>query len=425
MKFYIDTLGCKVNAYESRVMADILSNAGYCEIDNAKKADIIIVNTCSVTNVADRKSAKTIRKMHRENENAILIVTGCFSQINKEGILKTEGVSIVLGNKNKTKIVTYLKEYLKKREKQDQVKNIMKTDFEEMRLNNFNKTRAFVKIEDGCNNFCTYCIIPYTRGNVRSKKREDVLDEVKSLIQNGHKEIVLTGIHTGHYKTENCDFASLLEDLVQINGLERLRISSIEMNEINDKVLHVLANTPILVDHFHIPLQSGSNKILKKMNRKYNKTDFMKKVEEIRKVRPSISITTDVIVGFPGEGEEEFAETIDTIKKIGFSKLHVFPYSKRKGTKAANMEDQVQEFVKKERTHMLLKLSKQLEEDYMEKFREKEMTFLPEVYKDGYLIGHTENYLLVKARGSETDLNKDIKVKIIDICYPYVIGRRK
>ena len=423
MNFYIYTLGCKVNTYESRVMADLLTNSGYKEVEDEKKADIVIVNTCSVTNNADRKSAKTIRKMAREKKK-VLVVTGCFSQASKEEVWKIEGVSIVLGNKNKTKIVSYIEEYLKKHQKQDKVENIMKTDFEEMKLNNFNKTRAFVKIEDGCNNFCTYCIIPYTRGNVRSKKREDVLKEVKMLVENGHKEIVLTGIHTGNYKVGEYDFANLLEELVQIKGLERLRISSIEMNEINERVLKVLKESPILVDHMHIPLQSGSDKILKEMNRKYNKKQFIEKIEEIRKIRPLISITTDVIVGFPKEEEKEFEETIDTIKKVHFSKLHVFPYSKRKGTKASTMEGQVEENIKKQRAHILLALSKELEIKYMEKYIGKEVIFIPEIWENGFLIGHTENYLQVKSKVKEEEKNKDIKVKLSKINYPYIIGER-
>lgn len=422
MKFYIYTLGCKVNTYESRVMADLLINSGYEEVENEKEADILIVNTCSVTNNADRKSAKTIRKMAKEQK--ILVVTGCFSQVSKQEVLEIEGVSIVLGNKNKTKIVSYIEEYQKEKKKQDRVEKLKQVSFEKMKLNNFNKTRAFVKIEDGCNNFCSYCIIPFTRGNVRSKKREEVLEEVETLVKNGHKEIVLTGIHTGNYKVENYDFASLLEEIVQIKGLERLRISSIEMNEINDRVLKVIEKSSILVDHMHIPLQSGSDKILKEMNRKYNKEDFIQKIETIRKIRPCMSITTDVIVGFPKEGKKEFEETIETIKKIEFSKLHVFPYSKRKGTKAAAMKEQVDENTKKERTHILLNLSKELEQKYMEKYIGKEVTFIPEVWKENYLIGHTQNYLLVKAKGKKQELNKDIKVKITEINYPYEIGER-
>ena len=301
------------------------------------------------------------------------------------------------------------------------IQDVMNTDFEKMNINNFDKTRAFVKIEDGCDNFCTYCIIPYTRGNVRSKEPREVINEVEILVKGGHKEVVLTGIHTGHYGFNDFDFADLLEALVKIDGLERLRISSIEMNEVTDKVLNVFKNSNILVDHIHLPLQSGSDTVLKRMNRKYLKKDFIEKVNELRKIRPNISITTDVIVGFPEETEEEFLETIDTIKKINFSKIHVFTYSIRKGTPAENMK-QVDGNIKKERVKKLLNLSQELEQSYFEKFINKEVVFISEVYKDGYLIGHTGNYLLVKTKGTEEELHKDKIVTIKEIKYPYCIG---
>ncbi|MBQ9181421.1 MAG: tRNA (N(6)-L-threonylcarbamoyladenosine(37)-C(2))-methylthiotransferase MtaB [Bacilli bacterium] len=410
MKYVICTLGCKVNTYESGVMSDILENANYKKASNNEEADVVIINTCSVTNNADVKSKKLIRQMIRKHKNAYIIVTGCLSQVKADEIAAIEGVDLVIGNKNKTKILDYLKE----KEKRIDVYDISDTTFEPMKLNNFNKTRAFVKIQDGCNNFCSYCIIPYTRGNVRSKLKEDVLSEVENLIKNGHQEIVLTGIHTGNYNDfkNNYDFASLLEDLVKIKGLKRLRISSIEMNEINDRVLKTIKENGILVDHMHIPLQSGTDKILKLMNRKYNLKDFEEKINSIRKIRPNISITTDVIVGFPNETDEDFNKTKEFIKKIKFSKLHVFPYSKRTGTKAALMENQIDEEVKKQRVRELLQLSKQLESEYANKFVLKENYFLPEIYKDGYLIGHTGNYLLIKAKGNERDLHILRKIKI-------------
>ena len=343
------------------------------------------------------------------------------SQVETEKLKELEDVNIIIGNVNKSKIVDYIKNY---KSKLIDIKDILNyKEFENMSLNNFNKTRAFVKIEDGCENFCSYCIIPYTRGPVRSKKKEDVLEEVKSLINNGHKEIVLTGIHTGHYGFDDYSFSDLLLDLVKIDGLKRLRISSIEITEINDNVLEVIKNNNILVDHMHIPLQSGCDKILKLMNRKYDKEYFINKIETIRNIRTNMSITTDVIVGFPNETEEDFEETIKTIEKINFSKLHVFPYSKRKGTKAAVMENQVPENIKKERVKKLLGISKKLEIDYFSKFINKEVTFIPETYKDGYIYGHTGNYLLVKKLGSETDLNNEQKALIIDVNYPYVISK--
>ncbi len=424
MKFYIYTLGCKVNEYESRVMADLLTNQGFIESENDENVDVCIINTCSVTNTADHKSAKVIRSAIRKNPAAIVVVTGCFAQASQDNALQIEGVDIVIGNKNKTKIVDYINEFYQKKEQLALVEDMTHISFEPMRLNNFNKTRAFVKIQDGCNNFCSYCIIPYTRGNVRSKKKEDVIEEVKHLTKQGHKEIVLTGIHTGNYGAEftNYDFADLLKDLLQIKELHHLRISSIEMNEINDRVLKRMEENQVLVDHMHIPLQSGSNKILKAMNRKYDKTEFINKIKQIRDIRPNISITTDIIVGFPGETEEDFLEMIATIQEIGFTKLHVFPFSRRKNTVADTMENQIEDNLKKERVRILLELSKTLELAYMKEQLHKEMIFIPEIYKDGFLIGHTGNYLLIKCKGPCAYLHTERKVHLKELAYPYIIG---
>lgn len=424
MKFQIYTLGCKVNTYESNVMRDALLNKGYFEVGLKEKADITIINTCTVTNTADSKSMKVIRQAIRRNENAIIVVCGCLVQNKKEEVSKIDGVDIVIGNINKSKIVDYIEKYIEEKKQEVDVRNIMDTNFEPMMLNNFNKTRAFVKIQDGCNNFCSYCIIPYTRGNVRSKDKQSVLKEIQLLVDEGHKEVVLTGIHTGNYGAEFADykFADLLKDIVKIDKLERLRISSIEITEINDDVMEVIKENNILVDHMHIPLQSGSDAVLKRMNRKYDREYFINKIKKLRKIRPNISITTDVIVGFPGETKEEFEETIETIKKIEFTKLHVFPYSKREGTKAAVMDGQVDENIKKKRVKILLQLSKELEYNYMEKFIGKKVIFIPEMAKEEYIIGHTGNFLNVKYRGNKNDLNKDIEVKINNIEYPYCIG---
>lgn len=426
MKFNIYTLGCKVNTYETNVMSDLLKNRGYIEVSTEEEADISIINTCTVTNTADNKSFKTIRHAIKQNEEAIIVVVGCMSQNKKEEVLKVDGVDIVLGNIGKSKVVEYIDEYIKTKNKKLDIYDMMDTTFEPMILNNFNKTRAFVKIQDGCNNYCAFCIIPYVRGNVRSKEKADVIKEVKELIKEGHKEIVLTGIHTGHYGSDlnNYNFSNLLTDLCKIDGLERLRISSIEITELTDEFLNVLKNNKILVDHMHIPLQSGSDATLLRMNRKYNKKYFIDKIKKIRKIRPLISITTDVIVGFPGETEEEFNETIETIKKVEFTKLHVFPYSRRKGTKADEMENQIDERVKKDRVKILMNLSKELEEKYMNKFLNKEVIFIPEVRKGDFLIGHTGNYLQVKFKTNKDLLGTDVKAKIDSIEYPYVIGTK-
>ena len=417
MKYHIINLGCKVNAYETKVMSDLLNNNGYIK-GSIDDADIYIVNTCFVTNVAEHKSLQMIHKAIRKNHK-LVIVCGCLPQIKSEEVLNIDGVDIVIGNKDKTKIIEYINNYNKKISKIYDLSNV---EFENMQLNNFDKTRAFVKIQDGCNNFCSYCIIPYTRGNVRSKKREDVLNEINNLVNNGHKEVVLTGIHTGNYHDGEYDFADLLNDIVKIKKLKRLRISSIEITEINNRVMDIINNNQVLVDHMHIPLQSGSNEILKLMNRKYDVSYFIDKINKLREIRPNISITTDVIVGFPNETDELFSETIKNINKINFSKLHVFPYSRRTGTKADLMDNQIDDVTKKKRAHILIELSKNLELNYMNKFINKDIDFIPEIYKDGYLYGHTGNYLSIKAKGNKDLLNQIVNVTIQKIEYPYCIG---
>lgn len=424
MKFIISTLGCKVNTYESNVMRDLLINEGYIEAKDDEIADIAIINTCSVTNTSDSKSLKTIRHMIKKNPNAIIIVTGCFAQVNKEKLRDMDGISVVLGNHDKTKIVDYIKEYIENKKQIIKIYDLNEVPFECAKLNNFTKTRAFVKIEDGCENFCSYCIIPYTRGKVRSKKKEEVIEEITDLVKEGHKEVVLVGIHTGHYGAdlEEYSFSMLLEDICKIPGLERVRISSIEITELNDNFLEVLKNNKVIVNHIHIPLQSGANKILRDMNRKYDKEYFINKINTIRSIRPNISITTDLIVGFPNETEEDFNETIETLRKIEFAKIHVFPFSLRKGTACENMPNHISEEVKKTRVKQIIELSKEYEIKYMNKFIGQEVVFIPEVKRDDYLIGHTGNYLLIKMQ-TDMELNhNDIKCKIESVNYPYVIA---
>ena len=418
MSYKIITLGCKVNEYESEVMENLLENHGYVKSENP---DICIVNTCTVTNMADSKSRKLIRSVRKRFPNAILIIAGCMVQ-NKKDELDVDA-DIIIGNKHKTDILTYINEF--KDKKINVVENMDDAEFEDMFLNNFDLTRAYIKIEDGCDNYCSYCIIPYVRGHVRSKKHEKVIEEAKSLIKNGHKEIVLTGIHTGHYHDGNYSFADLLNDLVKLEGLKRLRISSIEITELNDKVLEVIKSNDILVNHMHIPLQSGSDRILKLMNRKYDKKYFINKIDKIKKIKEDMNITTDVIVGFPSETDMDFEECINTIERIGFTKLHVFPYSDRKGTIASKMDNKVPGNVKKERVKKLLEVSKNLELNYMNKHIGFDILFIPETYENGYLIGHTSNYLLIKAKGKKNLLGKEVLVKISKVEYPYLIGKVK
>ena len=415
------SLGCKVNMYESEYVINELKNAGY-EIKNFDDiCDVYIINTCTVTNNSDSKSRKMIRQAIKRNPDACVVAMGCFVAANPD--IQIDGLDIIIGNKDKSKIVELLDEYFKNKEVMRLEYTERLRDFEDMYINNFpGRTRAFVKIQDGCDNFCTYCIIPFVRGKCRSKDESKVIEEVKMLVRNGYKEVVLTGIHTGSFGVDlDTDFADLLDKLVKIDGLLRLRISSIETTELNEKVLNVLRNSKVLVDHLHIPIQAGSNEILKAMNRKYDLDYFFNKIKEIRDIRPDIAISTDVIVGFPGETEELFNTTIDTCKRLEFSKLHVFPYSERRGTASSRMEGKIDEHEKKMRSRKLIEVSKELEINYMKKFLNKEVEVLIEEFKDGYSYGHTGNYLYVKIN-KELPHNEIVKVTIKDIEYPYVIG---
>ena len=392
MKVGICSLGCKVNIYESELVTNILKNNNYTVVDFEDKADIYIINTCSVTNESDKKSRKMINRAKKNNPAAIIIVMGCYSQVNAEDI----DVDIVLGNKDKSKIVEIIEEYIKTKQKKKIIYDLTKVEFEKMEITNFDShTRAFVKIQDGCNAFCSYCIIPYVRGRVRSKDPEDVIKEVTTLVEKGYKEIVLTGIHTGRYGTDiNTTLEELLNKLVNIPNIYRIRLSSIEINEITPGIKELLKENKVMAKHLHIPLQSGSNKILKLMNRRYNKEEFLSMVDNLRDI-PDISLTTDLIVGFPNEGEEEFNETIDTLKKIGFTKIHTFPYSKRKGTPAATMDNQVSPEEKKRRVHRILDLSNKYEHNFYESKIGKIYDGVVEIHSNGTTIVHTSNFIPV------------------------------
>lgn len=394
MKFNIVTFGCKVNQYESNMMKEKMLSSNFFYEENMSDANIIIVNTCSVTNVADKKCLKMIRRIKREYPNALLVVAGCSSQ-NNQNVYEALDVDILLGNKDKSKIAELIKEYLDTEKKYVKFYNERDLDFEDMLINDYNHVRAFVKIEDGCDNFCSYCIIPFVRGSVRSKDFDTVIKEAKLLTEHGHKEIVLTGIHTGHYMSNNHDLTDLINELSKIDDLLRIRISSIEITELNDKFLEMLKINKKVCNHLHIPLQAGSDEILKRMNRKYDLAYYEDKINKIRSIRPDISITTDIIVGFPYETDELFNETLEFSKKMNFSKIHVFPYSIRVGTAAASMPNQVDEVTKKVRVKKLMALSKKQEKEYYEKFKGKELDILVEECDNNVSIGHTSNYLMV------------------------------
>ena len=408
MKVGIYTLGCKVNTYESEFIISLFKNRGYIITDFDDDCDIYIINTCTVTNNSDRKDRKIINSV--KNKDACIVVCGCFVESAKD--YDFTGIDVVIGNYNKSNIVDYVEEHLKTGKQIIAKDNIMTVPFEDMEINHFeSRTRAFVKIQDGCENYCAYCIIPFVRGRCRSKDKDKVIKEITNLVNNGYKEIVLTGIHTGSYGIDlGIKFSDLIEELLEIPNLERLRISSIEITELDDKFFELLKN-PKLCNHLHVPLQSGSKNVLRLMNRKYTKEEYKKQIDKIRKVRPNISITTDVIVGFPNETEEDFKECLDFCRKINFAKIHVFPYSKRNGTKAARMNGHIDGIIKKERARKLIKLSEELESNYYNDNIGKEERILIETHKDGYYYGHTSNYLYLKLKGNYKE-NEIYKINI-------------
>ena len=408
MKIFIETLGCKVNTYESEVIKEEFLRNGYELADNLSDANVIVINTCSVTNQSDAKSRKVIRNARKNNKNAILVVCGCSSQ-NHQDELKDLGADILIGNKDKSKIFDYVNNYDNKQI--INYYNMINTDFEKMSLDNYSeRTRAFVKIQDGCNNYCSYCIIPYLRGTIRNKDLNDAINEINTLVNNGFKEIVLTGIHTGSYP----ELVKLIQEISKNDKLERIRISSIEATEINDEFLEELKNNNKICNHMHIPVQAACDSTLKKMNRKYDMNKFKEIINKIREVRPDINITTDLIVGFPTETEEDFLESYNNAKEIKFGKIHVFPYSKRDGTVAAKMKSIVTDAEKKERTHKMITLSNKLENEYYNKFIDKTLSVLVEEVFDKYCTGHTDNYIKVIIN-KKLEHNKFYNIKIIKV----------
>lgn len=393
MTFAIHTFGCKVNIYESEYVTNLLQTSGYKMVDFSEEADIYIINTCSVTNEADKKDRKLIHTTRKNHPDKLLVVMGCYSQLNKELI----DADIVLGNKYKSNLVKLIEEYQRTKTKIINVEDLSKTNFEDMYINRFiTHTRAFVKIQDGCNAFCAYCTIPYARGGIRSKDFNKAISEVTNLVENGYKEIVLTGIHTGRYGIDiDTNLESLLKELIKIKGLLRIRLSSIEINEITEGIINLIKTSDKMAKHLHIPLQSGSDEILKSMNRHYTKDYFINKVNNIKKEIPDISITTDLIVGFPGETESNHQETIDTLNKIKFTKIHTFPYSKRSGTKAATMQGQVDGNIKKCRVKEVLNLSDKYEEDFYKSKIHNTYSGIIETRKDGKKVVITTNYIPV------------------------------
>ncbi|WP_213406144.1 tRNA (N(6)-L-threonylcarbamoyladenosine(37)-C(2))-methylthiotransferase MtaB [Staphylococcus pasteuri] len=423
------TLGCKVNHYETEAIWQLFKEADYERVDFETNADVFVINTCTVTNTGDKKSRQIIRRAIRKNPDAVVCVTGCYAQTSSAEIMEIPGVDVVVGTQDRHKLLDYIDEFQKERQPINGVGNIMKNrKYEELDVPYFtDRTRASLKIQEGCNNFCTFCIIPWARGLMRSRDPEKVVEQATTLVNSGYKEIVLTGIHTGGYGQDlkNYNLAQLLRDLDQVDGLERIRISSIEASQLTDEVISVLESSNKIVRHLHVPLQSGSDTVLKRMRRKYTMEHFSERITKLHQALPDVAITSDVIVGFPGETEEEFQETYDFIVKHKFSELHVFPYSSRIGTPAARMDDQIDEEIKNERVHKLIEISNQLAKEYASKFEDEVLEVIPEESGEtpNTLVGYADNYMKVEFEGNEDLIGQIVKVKIQKANYPINKGK--
>ncbi|MGN1184410.1 MAG: tRNA (N(6)-L-threonylcarbamoyladenosine(37)-C(2))-methylthiotransferase MtaB [Oliverpabstia sp.] len=421
-KVALHNLGCKVNAYETEAMQQMLESAGYEIVPFAPGADIYVINTCTVTNIADRKSRQMIHKARKMNPDAIVVAAGCYVQAGKEKAETDMSIDLIIGNNKKQELIPLLEEFQKNRNCGQGIIDIGHTrEYEELEIDRTEEhTRAYIKVQDGCNQFCTYCVIPYARGRVRSRRTEDVVREVERLACSGCQEIVLTGIHLSSYgvdrKEEGENLLSLIRAVHQVNGIERIRLGSLEPGIITEEFAAAIAKLPKVCPHFHLSLQSGCTSTLKRMNRRYTAEEYKEKCEILRKYYPAPALTTDVITGFPGETEEEFAESRSFVDSIGFYETHIFPYSRREGTKAADMPDQLPEQIKKERCRELIALGKKHRTEYMQHFLGKEKTVLFEeiqtIAEEEYWVGHTMEYLKV---GVKTNQNLENKMAVVMI----------
>ncbi|EHR83311.1 tRNA (N(6)-L-threonylcarbamoyladenosine(37)-C(2))-methylthiotransferase MtaB [Staphylococcus epidermidis] len=423
------TLGCKVNHYETEAIWQLFKDENYERVEFETNADVFVINTCTVTNTGDKKSRQIIRRAIRQNPDAVVCVTGCYAQTSSAEIMEIPGVDIVVGTQDRHKLLDYIQQFQEERQPINGVGNIMKNrTYEELEVPYFtDRTRASLKIQEGCNNFCTFCIIPWARGLMRSRDPEKVVEQATQLVNSGYKEIVLTGIHTGGYGQDlkNYNLAQLLRDLDTIEGLERIRISSIEASQLTDEVIDVIGNSNKVVRHLHIPLQSGSDDVLKRMRRKYTMAHFSERLTKLHQALPDLAVTSDVIVGFPGESEEEFQETYDFIVNHHFSELHVFPYSPRIGTPAARMDNQIDEETKNVRVHKLISLSNQLAKEYASKFEDEVLEVIPEEMGEEphTLVGYAGNYMKVRFEGDDSLIGQIVKVKIVKANYPINEGK--
>ncbi len=417
-KVALTTLGCKVNQVETEIMEGLFRNRGYEIVDFSEPADFYIINTCSVTHLGERKSRQLIRRANRLNDNAIIAVTGCYAQIASDEISKIEGVRVVIGTKQRDKIVDLVEKAAREDGLFNEVNDVMHMhEFEDIPLYGTpHRTRAFLKIQDGCCNFCSYCIIPYTRGPIRSRKLESIKTAVDQLVEENFHEIVFTGIHLGAYgrdfKGENISLSDAVEICLANENLKRLRLGSLESIEISPRLLELVKTHKRFTKHLHLPLQAGSDEILKAMNRHYTTEEFARLIENIRREVPDIAISTDIIVGFPGETDELFQKSLEFAKSMGFMKMHVFPYSKRAGTPAAKMKNQISGDVKSQRSKEMIALSDKMNIDFLNNNIGKTVPVLFEDMENGFWQGHTTNYIKVLAKSDENLNNKIVDVKL-------------
>ncbi|WP_394271375.1 tRNA (N(6)-L-threonylcarbamoyladenosine(37)-C(2))-methylthiotransferase MtaB [Anaerococcus nagyae] len=424
--FNIITLGCKVNQYESEAVEELFLEKGYQR--QARNADIYVINTCTVTNMSDRKSRQMISRARRDNPDAVIAVMGCYSQVKPEEVAEINGVDIVLGSRNKESVVELCEDILQNKNVRDKIIAPSETkSFEELQISNQTEmTRAYLKIQDGCNMYCSYCLIPYARGNIVSRGIGDIVEETKRLAANGFKEIVLTGIHVSSFGKdfdEDISLIDAIEAVAEVDGIERIRLSSMEPRHISRNFLERMKATGKACDHFHLSLQSGSDDILKAMNRKYDTVIFKQKVNLIREVFPNAGITTDIIVGFPGETEENHKQTMSFVEEIKFSKTHLFKFSPREGTRAAKMGDQINGNIKRERLHDLEKVEEKNRIEFLEKQLDQILSVLIESKSDfkGYSGGYSTNYLKVNVK-DDIPANTIVDVRITAIKDNELIG---
>ena len=434
-KVALHNLGCKVNAYETEAMQQMLEAAGYEIVPFEPGADIYVINTCSVTNIADRKSRQMLHKAKKMNPDAIVVAAGCYVQADTKKAEADASIDIIIGNNKKQELIPILESYRTGHQKTTECVDINHTkEYENLEIDRTEEhTRAYLKVQDGCNQFCTYCIIPYARGRIRSKKTEDVVNEVKRLAASGCQEVVLTGIHLSSYGKEHPEdqenLLTLIQAVHQVDGIERIRLGSLEPGIITEEFAAAISSLPKVCPHFHLSLQSGCTTTLKRMNRRYTAEEYREKCEILRKYYPAPALTTDVITGFPGETEEEFEESRSFVDSIHFYETHIFPYSKREGTKAAGMPDQLTEQVKKERSRILIALGKEHQREYMEQFlgQEKEVLFEEQQTVEGqeYWTGHTMEYLKIAVISEENLENKRVMVQLREmIGEDFVLAKR-